>query len=317
MLKKSPDSLVAIDLAPDALRILDVSVRRGEPIIRAIGTETLPEGKTDTLPERHLEALKKLLEVHRIKTRNCVAAVPTSLVTTRSVMIDPSRSQTPEEQIKLTLQNILTYDARDLLFDYWKVTEPKNNHAYEVLVVACQRTVVHRYLNGFKKLKLACIHMDVAPCALAPLLAKLMPKQENMIGAVALGETMGYFTVVEKDRVLFWRPFELPPPKSGQHSGLERVGDEISKCVSHMVGSQHLDSLQEIVLFGNNSQDAGFASYLVTRFNLQVKAPSPFEFLPANGMPADLRTALQRTAASHYAAALGLVLQSASGGSHG
>ena len=168
---------------------------------------------------------------------------------------------------------------------------PKNR-PYEVLVVAAQRSTLQQYLDGFKRLRLNCTHMDVAPCALASLIEKLMPEQETMVGVVVLGAGLGYFAVVERQRVLFWRPFELPEKR--QQAGLERVGDEISKCVSHMVGSLQFDGMMEILIFGENAQDSGFSNYLTTRFNLQVRSPSPFETLPADGMPAGLRSRCSR-----------------------
>lgn len=314
MFNKSSDSLLAIDLSPEAVRVLDVSVRRGNASVSAIATGTLTEGTPDNLPERHIAALEFLLNHHKLRSRKCVASLPTNLVTTRSLVIDPGKAQSPDEQIKLTLQNILTCDARALLFDFWKVTEPgEKSRTYEVLVVATQRAIVHKYLEGFKRLKLSCTHLDVSPCALASLIARLAPQQESMFGAVALGETLGYFAVVHKQRVLFWRPFELPPARNGQQTGLSRVGDEISKCVSHMVGSQHLDSVGDIYLFGNGAHDQSFASYLSNRFNLQIKTPSPFESLADNAVAEDVRTSLDAAAATHYAAALGLALQPAGG----
>jgi Tfp pilus assembly PilM family ATPase len=310
MFNSSKEAFIAIDLAPDAVRVLDVTLNRGAPTIKALAAETLPEGTADSLPDRHLQALGSLLATQRIRTKNCVAAVPSNLVVTRSVMIDLSKPQPPEEQIRLTLQNILTYDLRDLLFDFWNVTEPNDkSRSHEVLVVATQRSVVHKYLAGLTKLGLACKHLDVSPCALASLIAKLVPNQESMVGTIALGETIGYFAVVEKQRVLFWRPFDLPQPKNGQQAGLARVGDEISKCVSHMVGSLHLDNMTEVLVFGHAAQDKAFADYLQTRFNLQVRSPSPFDSLPGDAIPAALRDSLQPEAASHYAAALGLALQ--------
>jgi len=315
MIKKKAQSLLAIDLAPEAVRILDVALGRGAPAILAIAGAKLPEGGPETLPERHIAALDSLLATHRLRGRQCAAAVPTNLVTTRSVLIDPGKSASPEEQIKQTLQNILTYDSKDLLFDFWKVTEPnEKNRTYEVLVVATQRTVVHKYLDGFNRLQLCCAHLDVAPCALASLIAALMPEQEAMVGTVALGDTLGYFAVVEKRRVLFWRPFEMPPAKSGGQAGLERIGHEISKCVSHMAGSQYLDALAEIVVFGNGAHDEAFAGYLANRFNLRVRAPSPFDCLAPGALPADM-PAEPEGAATHFAAALGLALQP--GGNHG
>jgi Tfp pilus assembly PilM family ATPase len=313
MFGKLSDSLLAIDLAPESVRVLDVKMRRGSPSVSAIATGTLTEGTADTLPERHIAALEFLLNHNKLKGRRCVATLPTNLVTTRSLVIDPGKAQSPEEQIKLTLQNILTCDAKSLLFDFWNVTEPgEKNRSYEALVVATQRTVVHKYLDGFKRLKISCAHLDVAPCALASLIARLA-QPEGMLGAVVLGDTLGYFAVVQNQKVLFWRPFEVPAARNGQQAGQSRVGDEISKCVSHMVGSQSMDSVGDIYLFGNGSHDPAFTSYLANRFNLQIKAPSPFESLGEEAIPAGVKSSLDDAEATHYATALGLALQPAGG----
>jgi Tfp pilus assembly PilM family ATPase len=246
-----------------------------------------------------------------------VATVPTSLITTRSVLVDPSKPGSPDDQIKQMLRNIVAGDTRDVLFDFWNVSQPsEKNRAYEVLMVATQRTVVHKYLDGFARLKLVCRHLDVAPCALASLIARLMPEQDSMLGTVVLGDTLGYFAVVDKQKVLFWRPFELPAAKAGGPSAVERIGHEISKCVSHMVGSNNLDALSDIIVFGNGAQDEAFSGYLMHRFNLRVRAPSPFEALASDAVPAHAQAALAGGAATHYAAALGLAFQS-EGGNHG
>ncbi len=309
MFGKSSQSLLAIDLAADAVRVLEVSIGGSGPVVSGFASEAVAEGST-ALPQRHLAALEKVLSTSRMRSRRCVAAVPTNLVTTRSVLIDPGKPQPPEEQVKQTLQNILSQDAADLLFDFWKVSEANTKtRNYEVLVVATQRSMLQTYLAGFKKLRLNCMHMDVAPCALASLIAKLIPQSETPVGTVAIGETHGYFAVVDKQKVLFWRPFELPPPKNGHVSGLERVGDEISKCVSHMVGSQHLDCMIDVIAFGAVAQDQAFAEYLASRFNLQIKTPSPFDALAPGAMPAEIKNALQPAAATFYATALGLALQ--------
>jgi Tfp pilus assembly PilM family ATPase len=315
MFGKSIEMMLAIDLAPEAVRVLEVSVRQGQPTIVAMASESLGKGSAETLPERHIAALESVMGTQRFHSRQCVATMPTNLVTTRSVLIDPGKPQSLEEQIRATLQAIQGHDPRALLLDHWNVSETApRNRPYEVLVVAALRSVLQQYLDGFKRLRLNCTHMDVSPCAMASLIEKLIPEQETMVGVVVLSEGLGYFAVVEKQRVLFWRPFELPEKR--QQAGLERVGDEISKCVSHMVGALQFDGMTDILVFGESAQDRGFASYLTSRFNLQVRSPSPFETLPAEGMTAELRRGLEPSAATHYAAAMGLALQPI-GGSHG
>jgi Tfp pilus assembly PilM family ATPase len=313
MLKGSGDSLLAIDLAPDVVRVLDVTIKRGMPTIDAILSGPLAEGGNETLPERQIDALEKIIETNRLKRRNCVATVPTNLVTTRSVMIDLSKPQSPEDQVKLLLQNISSVDAKDMMFDFWNtMPTTEGQRTYEVLVVASQKSLIHRYLSGFERLKLSCKHLDVSPCALASLLTRLV-QTDSLVGTVVLGESLGYFAVVDKERVMFWRPFDLPAAKSGQQAGLERVGDEISKCVSHMVGTLHLDTMMDIYLFGSHAQDEKFGAYLSHRFNMKVKSPSPFEMFKDQKLPSELLVAMQAPSASQYAAALGLAFQPSGG----
>jgi Tfp pilus assembly PilM family ATPase len=323
MFKNKADTALAIDLAMDAVRVLDVRFRRGLPQVSAFASQSLAPVNgpgLDTLPERHLAALASLLATHRLKTRRCLVSMPTSLVVTRAIAIDDAKPQPADEQVRWTLQNCLPFDPRDLIFDFWPVAEPQANaRTREVLVVATQASVVQRYLAGFEKLGLTCSHIDVAPCALASLVARTV-SGEGMVGTVALGETAGYFAIVEGHKVLFWRPFELP---SGQKAvsaakvGLDRVGDEISKCVSHMVGKMQVNPLTELLVFGHGSADPTFTDYLKNRFHLNVRAPSPFESLPEDAMSSDLRQAVQPDVATHFAAAIGLAMQPAGVSIHG
>jgi Tfp pilus assembly PilM family ATPase len=314
MFKKTADSVLAIDLAPDSVRVLDVRFRKGQPQVQAFANQSVSAGGVETLPERHLEALGGLISTHRMKARQCFAAMPTNLVVTRSVAVDPGKPQPPEEQVRWTLQNCIPFDPRDLIFDYWPSGNPSSTtRTKDMLVVASQASVVRRYLAGFEKLRLTCAHLDVAPCAVASLIARLVSASDAIVGTVALTETGGYFAIVERQRVLFWRPFELPTNKGAANSpaAMDRVGDEISKCVSHMVGSMQVDHMAELLMFGSGADDANFSDYLHTRFHLPVRSPSPFDSLPPDAMSPEVRAAVQPAVATHFAAAVGLAMQPA------
>lgn len=314
MFNKKPDNVLAVDFATDAVRVLDVRFRKGDPSITAFATQSVAAGTTENLPERHLEALGSLLTTHRLKSKQCIASMPTALVVTRSVAVDPSKAQPEDEQVRWTLQNCLPFDPKDLIFDYWPAGNPgANSRTRDMLVVAAQASVVKRYLAGLEKLKLTCGHLDVAPCALAGLISRLASSPEAIVGAVALTETGGYFTIVERQRVLFWRPFELPTGKSATSStaAMDKVGDEISKCVSHMVGSMHVDHMAELLMFGHGAEDPAFSEYLQGRFHLAVRSPSPFDSFTNEAMSSDLRSAVKPAVSTHFAAAVGLAMQPA------
>jgi len=319
MFNKQNQNALAIDLANDAVRVLDVKFRRDIPCISAFASQSVAPstekgGGLDTLPERQLAALESLLATHRLKSRRCIVAMPTSLVVTRAVAIDSTKPQPADEQVRWTLQNCLPFDPKDLIFDFWPVSEPQPNaRVREVLVVATQASVVQRYLSGFEKLNLTCSHLDVAPCALASLVCKTATT-DGMIGTVALGESSGYFAIVEGSKVLFWRPFELPNGQkavAAAKAGLDRVGDEISKCVSHMVGTMQVNPMTELLVFGHGSADPVFTDYLKNRFHLNVSAPSPFDSLPEESMNPNIKSAVQADVATHFAAAIGLAMQPA------
>ena len=321
MLQKKPDNTLAIDLGPEAVRVIDVKIRKGQTSINSFTSQSIEAGTPETLPERHLSALASLLTTQRFKTHQCIAAMPTSLVVTRTVALDHNKPQTAEEQIRWTLQNCLPFDAKDLVFDFWPISENlPTARTWEVLVVATQASVVHRYLRGMEKMKLTCAHLDVAPCAMASLIALTAANPDAMIGTVALSENVGFFAITERQRVLFWRPFDLPSAgKGGQniHAHLDRVGDEISKCVSHMVGSMHIDNMSELLVYGHGSEDVVVTEYLKNRFHLPVRSPSPFETLPPAGMPADVQNALQHSVATGYCTAVGLAIQQSGVIGHG
>ncbi len=322
MFKKTIDSTLAIDLSLEAVRVLDVRVRKSGNQEVALGSQAVAAGTTDTLPERHLAAIETLLNEKRIKTRHCVAAMPTALVVTRTIAVDTSKAQTSEEQIRAALQNCLPFDAKDLTFDSWIVGDSNaNSRTRETLVVATQGSVVKRYLAGFEKLGITCEHLDVAPCAMASLIARVAGNPESMAGTVVIGATTGYFAIVEKERVLFWRPFDVPTAAqkviSAVQAGLDRVGDEISKCVSHMVGSIRFDNLSELLLYGHGSSDATFQDYLKNRFHLPVRSPSPFDSFPTNALSAELKATLDENASTHFAAAVGLAIQPAGASNNG
>jgi Tfp pilus assembly PilM family ATPase len=274
----------------------------------------------ETLPERQLAALKELLGAQRIRSKRIVAALPTSLVVTRTCQIDRAKPIPVDDQIRGTLQNCLPFDSKDLMFDYWPTTAgTMGARSEEILVVATQASLVQKYLDGFEKLHLTCVHIDVAPCALATLLQKSVENPSAVVGTIALSVGVGFFAIVENGRVLFWRPFDLSASPAGQkgvmisglQTNLDRVGDEISKCVSHMVGSMNVDTLSELVVYGMGSDDVVVTEYLKNRFHLPVRSPSPFEAMGPEALSAGMRETVDHKTITQYHAAVGLALQCA------
>ena len=154
---------------------------------------------------------------------------------------------------------------------------------------------------------------------MASLVALTANNSDAMIGTVVLSENVGFFAITEKQRVLFWRPFDLPANRgtSVVQASLERVGDEVSKCVSHMVGSMHIDNMAELLVYGPGSSDMAVTEYLKNRFHIPVRSPSPFEILPETSLPADLQRTLEHSVATQYCTAVGLAMQHSGGPDHG
>jgi Tfp pilus assembly PilM family ATPase len=320
MLFKKSNAVFAVELGPDLIRAVQLTAGKGKPGLSFFASQSVAPGLPDSLPDRQLAALGELLKTQRIGTREILATVPTNLVVTRTVQIDKQRKESQDEQIQMALQNCLSFDPKDLIFDHWPLNATQGNGrgGNEVLVVAIQGSVVRRYLEGFEKLGVTCVHMDVAPCALASLIPSTQQNAEGIIGSIALSRSVGFFAITERDRVLFWRPFDLSGGGSqrgvsvaGIQANLERVGDEISKCVSHMVGTMHLDNLNELLLFGHGSDDVVVSEYMSNRFHVPVRSPSPFAGLAA------AEELINDKQATHYGTVTGLALQQIGAATHG
>ncbi len=319
--RKSGDATLAIDLGADAVRIVVVRSRRGRVTMNSFADQSLPAGPSATLPERQLEALGQLLATQRIRTRRAVAALPTSMVLTRTVALDRTKGQTAEEQILWTLQNCLPFDPKDLVFDYWNIGDGLHTRAQDVMVVATQISVVEKYLKGFDRLHLTCVHLDVAPCAIGTLIAHSAARGETPVGTIALSHNIGFFAIADRGKILFWRPFELETvagPGGGESAGIQgnltRIGDEISKCVSHMIGQVQLEGLGEMLLFGDGSNDLVVNEYLKNRFHVPVRSPSPFDAVSTDIAEGSAGTNIGHEIATHYCTAMGLALQQVAGG---
>jgi len=319
----SSDATLAVDLGIEAVRVIQLQSRKGLLRMDFFAEQGVAEGPLANLPERQLGALRDLLALQRVRTRRVIAALPTCLVLTRTVLLDKSKGESAEDQILWALSNCLPFDSADLMFDYWKVGEtvgPGGVRSPEVMVAATQASVVDKYLAGFEKLHLRCAHLDVAPCAIATLLSRTSTHKDAPVGTITLTRNHGFFAIAERGQVLFWRPFELSAGSGGGAAGmaasLERIGEEVSKCVSHMVGTMHIENLSEMVLFGHGSDELVVNEYLKNRFHLPVRNVSPFDALPAESLPSALREAASATA-THYCTALGLALQTAGGMVHG
>lgn len=312
------NAMLAIDLGADAVRLVATTRRRGRPQFEFSAEQSLPDGPAATLPERQLAAIGDLMRTQHLGSSAVVAALPTSLVLTRTIRLDKAQGQTTEEQILWTLQNCLPFDPRDLLFDHWPVGEATLGKPQEVMVVATQASVVDKYLRGFESLKLRCVHLDVAPCALATLLLHTVHKPETPVCTLAISPSIGFFAVAEQGKVLFWRPFELAPAARAANSpglNLQRVSDELMKCFSHMAAVMQLDRVSEMLVYGQASEDPQVGEFLHRQFHLPVRSPSPFEaILPENALAGAPPAG---AAATHYCTAVGLALQNSGGYVHG
>ncbi len=223
------NAVFAVELGTDSIRAVQLGRGKPQPSLSFFATQSVASGTPDSLVDRQLSALGELLKTQNVSTREVLATMPTNLIVTRTVQVDKQKKETPDDQIRAALQNCLPFDSKDLLFDSWPINPITGNPRSELLVVATQASVVQRYLQGFENLGLTCIHMDVAPCALASLIPLTQKSPDGVVGSIALSRDVGFFAITERDRVLFWRPFDLNSASSqrgvnvaGLQANLER-----------------------------------------------------------------------------------------------
>ena len=312
-------NLLAVELGTEAIHLLSARTARGKVQVEDLAALALPAGPPATLPDRHLEALGEMLGKLRLRSRRVVAALPTSLILTRTIRLDPCQTQTTEERIIWTLQNCLPFDPRDLVFDYWPVGEDQGK-GQEVIVVATQASLVERYLNGFEKLKLQCVHLDVVPCALGALIARTVQPADSTVCTLSLTAGQGFFAVAERGKILFWRPFDLAQTSGQTELGekhLERIAEEVARCFTHIAGAMPLEKLSQMMLFGQWSDNPALGNYLGNHFHLPTRSPAPLQALGTEGLSAAAQHSAAGIQGTQFAAAVGLTLQYSGGVQHG
>lgn len=316
---KRNTNALAVDLSLDAVRLVSIRRTRGQIQIEDLATHTLPEGPVNTLPERHLSVLAEMLSSLRLRATRIVAALPNNLIITRALRLETEHRQSIEERIVGALQNCIPFNPQDLVFDHWPVGEP-NAKGQEIIVVATQASIVNQYLQGFEQLKLQCVHLDVAPCAVSSLIAHSV-HGTGPVCALVVNGNQGYFAISENSKILFWRPFDLNVateqaaelnPKT-----LERMAEEISRCFTHIASNMPLDKISEMMLFGRWSADPTLSGYLADHFHVPTNNPSPLDALGPTGLSPVARQTADSATATQYATAVGLALQYSGGLLHG
>jgi hypothetical protein len=154
---------------------------------------------------------------------------------------------------------------------------------------------------------------------LGTLMAQTVRHADTPVCTLVLAGGQGYFAVAQAGQILFWRPFDLGatarvPEPTEKH--LERVSEEIARCLTHISGSMPLDKLGEMMLFGQWSQVPALGQYLTNHFHIAARSPSPLDTVSPQALSEEARRT-DPAAQTHFATAVGLALQFAGGVAHG
>jgi type IV pilus assembly protein PilM len=213
--RQSP-SLLGIDISSSAVKLLELSRKRGQVWVESYAVEPLP---LDIVAESKIkdveilgEAIKRAVKRAGARAKKAVAAVAGSAVITKVISVPAALSEREmESHIELEAEQYIPYPLEEVNLDF-QVLDPTEENAEmrEVLMAACRSETVDARVAALELAGLKPIVMDVESYALEnvfPLLAKQIGTAggEAIIALVDMGATSTSLNVLQHSKIVYTR----------------------------------------------------------------------------------------------------------------
>lgn len=174
--------LLGVDMADDAVRVVELRRRRGKLLCRHCGSAALPAG---VMLEGHVEDPQGLASAVRLACRNSgsactrvALAMPATALITHAIRLPAGL---PEEQLEILVEleaaQYMPFALEDASLDFYQLGPAppfagQTQQEIEVLLVAARRASVQRRLDAATAAGLTPVVMDSEALALQAALAQ-------------------------------------------------------------------------------------------------------------------------------------------------
>lgn len=309
--------VVGLDIGSSAVKAVELQPSGRSFKVVGLGAEPIP---ADTIVDGAIidagavaETIRRLLDVHRIKTREVVASLSGNSVIVKKINLPVMSEAELSESIHWEAEQYIPFDIQDVNLDYQVLTPPgaDTKGSMEVLLVAAKKEKISDYTDVIRKAGRVPVVVDVdafavqnayeanydpEPGAVVALLnAGASGVNVNIVsGAVSLFTrdiSMGGNAFTEAIQKELSLPFDAAQrAKHGEVVDGVRTEDvapilrtvtdnlllEIQKTFDFFKATAASERIDRILVSGGTSRVGGFVERVADRFGTSVEPFDPF-----------------------------------------
>lgn len=207
-LKLLPKSFLGIDIGTSSIKIVELSAFAGKiklenyaklPIQPFQQRQSLaPEKSTIFLPGKEIaEAIKEILNEAKIKTKNCVIAIPDFLTFFTTFSLPQMSKEELPEAVKIEARKYIPLPIKEVTVD-WQIIEKSSalekEKQFTILCVAVPNDVVYKYrqIALWSDLKLLVLEAEIFG-----LVRAITKKEDRLTGLIDMGAKTTTCSIVE------------------------------------------------------------------------------------------------------------------------
>ena len=162
---KSSDGFVAFDIGSSSIKMVEAAVDRNGWRLLNVGMLDLPRGavQNNMVVETQsvVEALRKLIEQHRVKSTKVISAVPGRAVIMKKFQLPTQREEELEANVEFEANKVIPENLENVNLDYQILNSLDGGSRMEILLVAVRKEIVRSYTDVFEQAGLTPSVMDV------------------------------------------------------------------------------------------------------------------------------------------------------------
>jgi type IV pilus assembly protein PilM len=219
---KQGGPVVGIDLGSNLIKVVEARQTKTGVQVSGLAIAPTPDGVIENgvivNPATLGAAIKKLLNEHGIKARQCVSAVSgQSSVVLRVIEVPKMSGSELAETMKWEVERHVPFSSSEVVMDFQpleKPNEPADAQNMEVLLAVAQQDMVNSHVETLLLAGLKPIAIDVEPLAAGRALIEMTPDgaKEQTVGILNIGALNTDLGIFENGMLTFPNP---PLPVAG------------------------------------------------------------------------------------------------------
>ncbi len=175
---------VGLDISSNSVKVAEVTVDKGTPVLTNLGTVTLPEGVVrDGEVEDGMalvEALKELWSVTGIKERSVILGIANQKVIVRPIELPYMEREELDSALRFQVQEFIPIPVEDAVLDFDIIEEfmtAEEERMLTILLVAAHKEMINTFIEVLREAGLTPSAIDLKAFALPRSLIPLAELQ--------------------------------------------------------------------------------------------------------------------------------------------